>query len=350
MFYWDPNPEIFVIPILRFPILWYALLFTIGFSLGFPIFVSILRRFFFNDPQYIESDILHMEELTAWGKTKGAVLKALNFKIIHEEFGRISKKIKDYVEKSHCLHPKQALSRIFLDLELKDAVLGLYRKSVLITDRLVLYMLVATVIGARLGHFLFYENPKDYLTNPLEILKVWEGGLASHGAAIAILISLFLFSRRVRNVAKGLSWIRLLDFVSVPVALCGAFIRVGNFFNQEILGKATSLPWGVVFGHPADHSLSVARHPVQIYEALFYLFVFILLWQLTYRMKYLLSEGKLIGLFLVLVFGFRFLIEFLKVEQSHLLSTGPLFTMGQILSIPMICLGFYFFFKSSSSK
>lgn len=348
MFYWDPRPEIFVVPYLNFPILWYALLFTLGFSLGFPIFVSILRRFFFNDPEYIGSDILDLQEMTTWGKTKSSALKALNSKILNEEFGRLPEKIKNFVRKSGCKNPGRALARLFLDLQLKTAVLGLYRKAVLLTDRLVVYMLIATVVGARLGHFLFYENPKDYLANPLELFKVWEGGLASHGAALAILIALYIFSRRVKNIAKGLSWIRLLDFVAVPVALCGSFIRVGNFFNQEILGKKTSLPWGVVFGHPADHSFPAPRHPVQLYEAFFYILVFLLLWRLTYRLKFLLGEGKLIGLFLILVFGFRFFVEFLKMEQSHLLSTAPLLTMGQILSIPMVLLGGYFFLRKKA--
>ena len=345
MIYWDPKPEIFVIPYLRFPILWYGLLFTIGFAAGFPLFVSILRRYFFNHPEYTEGEILCPDKMTVWGRTKSAIVKALNSAIAKGEFLGVSKKFQNFVETSNCLHPKKALARLKLDMDLGDAVLGLYRNAVLLTDRLVVYMLVATVLGARLGHFLFYERPSDYLDDPWEIFRVWEGGLASHGAAIAIIFSMILFSYRMRKTSKGLTWVRLLDFVSIPTALCGCCIRIGNFFNQEILGSQTSLPWGVVFGTPADHSFPVPRHPVQIYEAIFYLVVFYLLWRLTYRPRYLLTQGKLIGLFLILVFGFRFLIEFLKLEQSHLLSSEPLLTMGQILSIPMVCLGVFLYFK-----
>jgi phosphatidylglycerol:prolipoprotein diacylglycerol transferase len=345
MFYWDPKPEILLIPYFNWPILWYSLLFMVGFSIGFPIFVSILRRYFLNHPQYIDSEILCLEKLTFWGKTKHTIVNALNHKIVREEFGNIPEKFRNFVNKSNCLHPKRALARLKLDLDLGDAVLGLYRHAILLTDRLVVYMLVATIFGARLGQFLFYEKPEDYLDDPWEFFRIWEGGLASHGAAIGIIIAVILFSYRIRKTSKGLTWIRVLDFVCVPTALCGCFIRIGNFFNQEILGSETSLPWGVVFGSPIDHSISVPRHPVQIYEAIFYLLVFCLLWRLTYRPRFLLTQGQLIGLFLILVFGFRFFIEFLKIEQSHLLPLAPLLTMGQILSVPMVFLGVVLYFK-----
>ncbi len=266
--YWDPNPEIFTLPFVNWPIFWYGVLFALAFAIGFPIFVGILTRF----------------------------------------FGKEEK-----------------------------------RKAIQIADRITIYMILGTVIGARLGHFLFYERPENYLRDPLEILRIWEGGLASHGAAIGIILALILFSWRIRSIEPTLTWIRLLDFVSVPTALGAVFIRIGNFINQEILGTPTDLPWGVVFGHPADRSASIPRHPVQIYEALFYFAVFLFLWRFTFQRSFLLARGKLIGLFLILVFGFRFSIEFLKTEQSHLLSTFSL-TMGQILSIPVIILGLLLFF------
>lgn len=218
------------------------------------------------------------------------------------------------------------------------------KEATQIADRLTLYVILGTVIGARLGHFLFYEHPSLYLKNPLQIFKTWEGGLASHGGAIGIIIALVLFGWRMRHIEPRLHWIRLLDFVCIPTAIAAACIRVGNFINQEVLGTPTDLPWGVVFGHPADHSLPTPRHPVQLYEACFYLAVFFLLWRLSYRNYFFKAEGRLIGLFLMLVFGFRFFIEFWKTEQSHLLSMETL-TMGQLLSIPLILLGAFFYLK-----
>lgn len=262
-FYWDPKPEIFILPVVHWPILWYGLLFALGFAVGFPLFVGTLTRYL--------------------GKDQRAT-------------------------------------------------------AVLIADRMTIYMVIGTIIGARLGHFLFYENPAIYLKHPLEIIQIWRGGLASHGAAVGIIFALMLFSYRARPIAMGLTWVRLLDLVSIPTAFAAFCIRIGNFVNQEILGTPTHLPWAVIFGHPADGSPPIPRHPVQLYEALFYLAVFFFLWRLSFKSAFLAAQGKLIGLFLILVFSFRLLIEFLKLEQSQLLSAS-LFTMGQILSIPVILLG-----------
>ena len=280
MFYWDPDPNLFIIPILNWPIKWYSVFFAMGFAIGFPIFEGILLRFFQRNGQ---GDICE--------------LKALARKI---------------------------------------------------TDKITLYTIVATIIGARLGHFIFYEKPGDYLHDPLELFRTWNGGLASHGAALAIIVAMILFARFARKTDPGLTWVRLLDLICVPVALAGAFIRMGNFINQEILGTPANLPWAVVFGHPADGSEPMMRHPVQLYEAFFYLAVFFLLWRLTFRPKFFLKEGKLIGLFLLLVFGFRFLIEYLKLEQSRLFSSPAELTMGQWLSIPLVLLGLAFLWKGQS--
>jgi len=341
--YWDPKPEIFLIPVLNWPILWYGLLFSAGFAIGFPIFVGILTRFFLNHPEYHPSDILHSQN-----KNHKAVADALNQIILNGDAGNNNRDDKNLVAKSCCRHPERALARLALDRKEGSAVVGLKRKAVMITDRLTIYMIVATVVGARLGHFIFYEHPIDYLNNPIELFRVWEGGLASHGAVIAIILAMFLFSYRIRSKVKGLDWLRLLDFVCVPTALAGSFIRLGNFFNQEILGTPSNLPWAVVFGHPADHSIPIARHPVQIYESLFYLAVFFLLWRLTFRPSILLAKGKLVGLFLILVFGFRFLIEYLKTEQSNIVSLSSNLTMGQYLSIPAIIAGLFFYFWKKS--
>lgn len=274
MIYWDPSPDLFIIPILNWPIKWYGLFFAMGFLIGFSLFERILLRYFLQTNKSRKSNISQLK--------------------------RIALKI---------------------------------------TDRTTVYMVIATALGARLGHFLFYESPLVYLKNPTEILRIWEGGLASHGAAIAIIGALYLLARWTKKIDSGLTTLRLLDFISIPTALAGCFIRIGNLFNQEILGTATQLPWSFIFAHPMDGSFPIPRHPVQIYESLFYLFVFLVLWRLSYRRSFLLCQGRLIGLFLVLVFGFRFFIEYLKLEQSELVSSSSMLTMGQWLSIPLVILG-----------
>ena len=281
--YWDPNPEIFTVPVLHFPILWYGVFFALGFWFAFLITVRILVRYF--------------------------RLLPANKKIEPQE---------------------------------------LKKRAQAIVDRLTVYIVIGTILGARLGHFIFYEQPSRYLSDPLEFFRFRNGGLASHGAFVGIVIAAILFSYRIRKKYPELKWVRILDFISVPTALAGACIRVGNFFNQEILGTPTNLPWAVVFGHPADGSLPAPRHPAQLYEALWYLAVFIVLWRLSHRAYFLLHQGKLLGLFLVLVFSFRFCIEFLKPEQSDLLSSY--LTMGQILSIPLMILGLLFYFHGRFLK
>ncbi len=131
----------------------------------------------------------------------------------------------------------------------------------------------------------------------------------------------------------------------IPTALAAVFIRIGNFFNQEILGTPTDLPWGVLFLHPADGGAIVPRHPAQLYEALWYLVTFAILMVYWHGRPPFKVAGRLTGLFLILVFGFRFLIEFLKVEQSVYLSSTSLLTMGQWLSLPFVLLGIYLFLR-----
>jgi prolipoprotein diacylglyceryl transferase len=200
-------------------------------------------------------------------------------------------------------------------------------------DQLTTTMVIATVVGARLGHCLFYE-PEYYLANPVEILKVWEGGLASHGAAIGILFAIWLFARR-----NKLSFWWVIDRIAVVTALAGFFIRMGNLMNSEIFGKPTSLPWGFIYKNASDPAQRLdARHPSQIYEGLAYLLIFILLMTVYYRKNGKPREGLLISLFFILVFGVRFVIEFLKEPQVDFEQTMSL-NMGQWLSLPFVAAG-----------
>jgi len=213
-------------------------------------------------------------------------------------------------------------------------------------DRITIYVIVATILGARLGHLIFYESFEYYFLHPKNIFNFWEGGkfsgiqgLASHGAAIAIIFAMMLLSWRERKKTK-ISFLTLLDFICLPTALAGCFIRIGNFINQEILGTVSTLPWAVIFANPADGGGLLPRHPVQLYEALFYLISFFILLFVSYKPRFYLKPGRVLGLFLVLVFIFRYFIEFVKEEQSFIFHSS-FFTMGQLLSIPFILLGFF---------
>lgn len=198
-------------------------------------------------------------------------------------------------------------------------------------DKLTLYMIIGTVIGARLGHVIFYE-PGYYFAHPLEIIKIWKGGLASHGGAIGILIALWIFAKR--ETEKSYLWV--LDRMVIVIALGGTFIRTGNLMNSEIVGKPTTVPWAFVFERLPE--VPTPRHPTQIYEALAYLVIFGFIFFLYKKRNGNFKDGLLLGWFLILVFSARFLIEFLKKVQVPFETTMTL-DMGQLLSIPFIVAG-----------
>jgi prolipoprotein diacylglyceryl transferase len=206
---------------------------------------------------------------------------------------------------------------------------------------LIWYMILGTVIGARLGHCLFY-NPNYYLSHPIEMIKVWQGGLASHGAAIGILIALFLYSRK----KKDQPYLWVLDRIVIVAALGGSLIRLGNLFNSEIIGKPADLPWAFVF---VQINEKVPRHPAQLYESIAYLITFFALFFYYKKKKGIFKPGYIFGLFLVMVFTFRFLVEFLKENQSSF-EKDMLLNMGQILSIPLILVGIYLIIRKQKKE
>ncbi|MBT3578596.1 MAG: prolipoprotein diacylglyceryl transferase [Waddliaceae bacterium] len=211
----------------------------------------------------------------------------------------------------------------------------LARESV---DKMAWYVVAGTIIGARLGHVFFYSWPL-YRDNLFDIIKIWEGGLASHGGAIGVMIALVFAARTVKKKIPEATFFFLFDAIVVPTALVGAFIRMGNFFNQEVIGTETNMPWAVVFGTPFDGSTPIPRHPVQLYEAMFYLFTFITLFIICKKYQALTKRGLLSGLFFVMIFGFRFFVEFFKEPMSMLFDGEHYLLMGQYLSIPFIILG-----------
>jgi phosphatidylglycerol---prolipoprotein diacylglyceryl transferase len=211
------------------------------------------------------------------------------------------------------------------------------------TDRISLHMILGVVIGARLGHVLFYQ-PDYYLSHPVEILKIWEGGLASHGAALGILIAIYLYSRS--KIIPGYQWV--LDRIILTVAIGGVFVRLGNLMNSEIYGHPTDMPWGFIFVRDPD-SGNLPRHPTQIYEAIGYLITFVTLFTYYRRRGNTLRPGRLFGIFLIMLFGTRFIVEFYKenqveFEQGLLNSFGM--NMGQLLSLPFIIIGLFILVRS----
>ncbi|MBN2479207.1 MAG: prolipoprotein diacylglyceryl transferase [Parachlamydiales bacterium] len=345
--FWNPNKEIFKIPYFNIPIVWYSLCFLLGFILGYYIFISILKRYFCFFTKLDQKDILHYDILiNDLILPKDGNQKELSQQILDEKINintpkrKVLSLINEFIDKK--IELRFAFEKAF-----SKSILTIQKKACLIADRLAIYVVVATIIGARLGHVFLYEDPSFYMDNPINIIKVWEGGLASHGAAIFIIIALFVFRFHLKRYYPRITFVKLLDFVAAPTALAGFFIRMGNFFNQEILGKPTNYILAIIFGNPADSGPIVPRHPVQLYEGFFYLLVFVLLLYLSYKAYILVNEGKIIAFFLILVFTFRFFIEFLKVRQSEIITDQSFLLMGQILSIPFVILGIFFLFYSN---
>jgi len=206
-------------------------------------------------------------------------------------------------------------------------------------DSLLVHIAIASIVGARLGHCFFYE-PDYFLKNPLEILKIWKGGLASHGWAIGILLALWLYYRKYK-----IPFLWLMDRIVIVVALVAAFIRIGNFFNSEIYGLPTSLPWGVEFVRDKLYDSTtgallptVPRHPTQFYEALSYFLIFIASLVFYRKRNMEIRDGFMFGVFMIALFCARFLIEFVKNDQVAF-EAGMSFNMGQLLSLPFIFTG-----------
>lgn len=225
-----------------------------------------------------------------------------------------------------------------------------------ILDTLVTYMVLATIIGARLGHVLFYGPYWDevvdgqviergYFSHPADIIKIWEGGLASHGAAIAILIALFVFTKKV----SGRSYIWILDRIAAPIAIAGTFIRLGNLVNHEMVGYVTDVPWAFEFQYYYNSAIGnydpSPRHPAQLYEAICYFISFWILLYLYWKLKKWQQPGFVFGSFLILIFGARIICEFFKLGQTARDYTLPLNT-GQLLSIPLVIAGIYLIYNA----
>lgn len=219
-------------------------------------------------------------------------------------------------------------------------------------DTLTLYIILGTIIGARLGHCLFYGPLWDvydgqgnlieegYLSHPLNMLKVYEGGLASHGGALGIIIGALMYCRKEK---ENVLW--LFDRLVVVVPLAAMFIRLGNLMNSEIIGKETTLPFGFIF----EQIDMVPRHPAQLYEAIFCFFLFIVMYWLWKNKRDVLGKGFLLGLLCVALFTERFFDEFLKENQAAFENDLAL-NMGQILSIPFVLFGVYMMWRSRTNK
>jgi phosphatidylglycerol:prolipoprotein diacylglycerol transferase len=347
--YWNPPRHLFKLPYFDHPITIYGLCFVTGFIISYFILVWMFKQKLSRLPYLQERDIDSWPLLV----DRLQIIQSTSSHLLSPFLQKLKPKLKNELLHLHCRQePSKKLKDALLHL-LNEAV-PLYSKNkveellspamttstqwgFLLTDRLTWFVVLGTLIGARLGDVFFYDWPyfKEHL---LEIFMVWKGGLASHGGVVGVLIGVYLYSRFVLKSFPEITFIELLDMMVVPSGLAACFIRIGNFFNQEILGPPTTMPWGIVFGDPVDGYPSLPRHPAQLYEALTYFVIFATMMLLWKKRGAALKPGIISGLFFTALFGFRFCIEFIKEPQSQLIDESFLM-MGQYLSIPFVLMG-----------
>jgi len=215
-------------------------------------------------------------------------------------------------------------------------------------DSLFIYIVVSTLIGARIGHFLFYD-PQFLFEKPLEVLLPFRfspkfeftgyAGLASHGAVIGIITALYIYSKKILKKPT----LFILDRVAIVVASAGVFIRLGNLMNSEIIGKATNSDYGFIFRRLGE---DFPRHPAQLYEAVCYALIFVVLWYVYWKTNKKEKLGYIFGLFFALLWTARFIVEFFKEAQVEGRENWVLgLNTGQVLSIPLILIGLYFMYR-----
>ena len=228
------------------------------------------------------------------------------------------------------------------------------------SDQLFMWLTIGLIIGARIGHCWFYEwhqygqpwhlfgweftyrNP--YIEHPLQLIKIWEGGLSSHGGAIGLITASWLLNKYKysRYPQFHTSWIWILDRVCVGVCITAMMIRLGNLFNSEIYGGPTDLPWGFIFVRNGE---TEPCHPTQLYEMLYCLIALCVVWPMYWYTEARRREGLLLGVFLEIIFISRFLLEFMKNDQEAF-EAGHLLNMGQLLSLPFIALGIFLIIRA----
>lgn len=361
--YWNPPRNVFTVPFIDRPIAWYGICFVLGFILGYFLFIPLFSRFLRQTKALSTLDILN------WPLLIKQIISAPDRSLPDDIFENLSPKTQLKLQSYERDTPKETI-----DAETKNEVIvacnrlleenklnrvdyeRIFPKSIatsmetsqLITDRLIWFVVLGTLIGARLGAVFFYDF-HYFMDHPEEIVKVWKGGLASHGGSIGLIFSIYLFFLYIKKWIPSLTFLNLLDFVSVPTALAIVFIRIGNFINQEILGTPTTLPWAVIFGNPLDGTAPVPRHPVQLYEAAAYLTIFFILFFLWKKKSETLPPGTLCGIILTLAFSARFILEFWKENIESVINSFFSIQAGQTLSIPFILLGLYLMYPYLTS-
>jgi prolipoprotein diacylglyceryl transferase len=355
--YWNPSKTAFTVPLLDRPVAWYGILFVTGFILGYLIIIPIFSRFLRQTKHLSALDIKNWPLLLSKIQSDSSntivsdTQKRLNstFQTLATSAALDTNNQDSILQALNAVWKRKNLKREEIETAFPGAIEPINHTSHFLADRLCWFIVLGTLIGARLGAVFFYDWPY-FRTHPMEIFKVWNGGLASHGGTIGVAIALYLYILYVKKWVPSLSFLTLMDCVSIPVPLAACFIRLGNFVNQEILGTHTLLPWGVIFGSPVDGSSPIPRHPVQLYEAISYFLAFVIFYLLWKKGKDRIGSGLISGLMFVLIYSSRIILEFWKETQESSLLDSEYLQAGQLLSIPFVLIGFALIWHSQKKQ
>lgn len=301
---------------------WYGVLFAVGFLAAYLLGARI----------FLYESFTYSPITREWVKDEENLLK------LCKKYPHLFPKEKLHIEEIIPLLDKYIKTKTLPLAFFSSKGLRIKEKTTEIADRLTISLVLGLVVGARLGYVFFYGWPA-FKAHPLDIFKIWEGGLASHGGCLGVLIALFWVVYRRSKTALKITFLQILDILAVICGVIAFFIRMGNFINQEIVGIPTQKPWAIIFQDPLAGESIVPRHPVQLYEALFYLCIAIFSYTLWRKNWVKIGSGRITGIVLSILFSFRFFIEFLKEHQGIVLDSGSFLQMGQVLSLPFILIG-----------
>lgn len=355
MFYWNPDKFIFTIPVIDRPIAYYGLCFFLGYLFSYFLTNYVMYR------MAIPFFKFNFDNLRDWPKIiqffrdhkDDSIVKKI---IGRENFSKLKSKeisnsfkvsIKTHLNKFISENPQKNIP--ILDEHLKGSPASVYEIIKDLVNYVLMLSVVCSLIGSRLFHVFFYDWPY-YQNHLLEIPMLHEGGLASHGGILGIFVAWYLFYRKVKKVIPGFSYWRILDCISITIGLALGMIRIGNFFNQEIVGHITKVPWAITFGDPAGGLSVVPRHPVQLYESLSYFAVCLILFLIWKKKGSTLRAGSYFAIGNILFFSARFVMEYFKVKQSQSITDDSFLLMGQYLSLPFILLGILILFYFNRKK
>jgi phosphatidylglycerol---prolipoprotein diacylglyceryl transferase len=398
-FQFNPDPVAFTLPFLDFQMRWYTLWTIIGISASYLVATFVIKDkllfledfsgkniknwatllSYFNQtdknnsspwPKKITS-YFSTSEMSKINKWKGPNVSDNLKKTIIEKLKKISidpafyneadleglnfsfttkLSIRKFNKLKSNENVKSLNTQLLNDILPKKSIFTFLGLSNEVTKDLVNYIVIFNILGARLAHVLFYEW-SYYQNNLMEILYVWKGGLASHGGVLGTLFGVFLFFKiQMKKKYPQFTLLGFFDLTSIYIGTSLGSIRLGNLFNQEILGKKTDLPWAIVFLKPENGAQVYPRHPVQLYESFSYYFCFVvmlLLWK-KYYVKW--KEGTFIGIGCIIFFILRFYCEFFKESLSEVINKSSGILMGQYLSLPFILMGIFLLFKLRASS